>query len=166
MDFNKYDRVMAYPNHHDFRLITFGKVGMVMREVSAQQFFTEFSKVPELVSLPVYGLLSEGMHWQLISDKLEDAGFTVSTMTDTKGLDVAVAAYYDEEKAVLDQFKADLFAELGLTNLPTAFVTGIFDEAYSKGHSSGFKRIAQCLREQVSLCQPLIDGYLELAGKR
>jgi hypothetical protein len=59
------------------------------------------------------------------------------------------SAYYEEESMLCDEFKADLFKELGIEDNPKA--EKLFAQAWSRGHANGYSEIYTEACELVDL---------------
>lgn len=58
-------------------------------------------------------------------------------------------AYHNEKAELLEQFKKDLFEDLGIQNNPKRHL--LYDKAWDRGHSSGLYEIFSCAQDLVEL---------------
>ena len=60
-------------------------------------------------------------------------------------------AYWEDQRRFTEQFKKDLFEELGITNNPKA--EKLYSISYDLGHSSGFSEVYNYAQDLVELIQ-------------
>jgi hypothetical protein len=61
----------------------------------------------------------------------------------------AIKPYKDEKSKLYDEFKADLFADLGIETNPKK--EKLFSKAWEDGHSSGYGEVYSCALDLVDL---------------
>lgn len=159
MNCEQFKLKLPYPKDDDFKHITFGKEGLVMRKFNASGFFERFQADPELAGLEIAKLLRPGYDIEEICAFMKRYGYIVQVDENTEGYQDAVAAYEGAKRVMSARFKEALLLELNLTGLPDDFVQRVWEDAYDRGHSTGYERIAFIAKEIVYLAQPLIDAY-------
>jgi hypothetical protein len=82
-----------------------------------------------------------------IEEVVETKSFGTKTFhgTDEAAFKAAIAAYRAEDNALHDEFKADAFAEAGITGNPKA--EKCWDLAWEHGHASGYSDVLNYLVE-------------------
>lgn len=133
MNFDSYKNTLKYPLRKDFTRKFLYKSGKLVatitptpnEEAPTTVFESEFTEIPEKC--------------------------VVETEVDGVAYKLAIDAYHAAEQAVYDNFKNDLFADLGISDNPRRQV--LFSKAWERGHSSGLREIYNVACDLVELIE-------------
>ena len=133
MNFDSYKNTLKYPLRKDFTRKFLYKSGKLVatitqtpnEEAPTTVFESEFTEIPEKC--------------------------VVETEVDGVAYKLAFDAYHAAEQAVYDNFKNDLFADLGISDNPRRHV--LFAKAWERGHSSGLQEIYNVACDLVELIE-------------
>lgn len=168
MDLTKYQHSTPKPVDSDFLVIAFAKVGQVLREFPVARFYECFVADTELaadVDFNPFKLLRTGMSYSELELVLRDNHFRTFLSVNERQQDLAKAAFEKAAAEMLELFQQDLMMEFNVGDLHFFFVKGMLEKATQVGKAKGYVGIYDAFKEQVELCQPLIDECRRLRAK-
>ena len=132
MDFNKYRNKRPYPNVRDHTTIYYYSLGkaIAVREPDGSYYL----------------IMADGSR-KWIEGEPEHAA--AETVVDERTYRALRDEYGAEESWIYEEFKRDLFEELGIENHPKRQL--LFEKAWERGHSSGYSEVYNVALDLVDL---------------
>jgi hypothetical protein len=137
----------AYPNKEDYRYYNVYKEDKCLRLKSTT--IDDVYEIPEVSELIYRNIFPKNDFKNAVIDHCKKNGiFVVSYYDDTAYLKHK-SDYNACELRLCLEFKRDALEDLGITDNPKADL--LFDKAWEKGHSSGFREVYDHLNDLVEL---------------
>lgn len=161
IDYSQFNNNEAYPNVDDFKKITFGKEGDILRKFDYPTFLDQVNGTPELKDDRIERIIRPGMSCDDLCETLEFHGYVVKVSggRDSDDYHFAVDAHSIISDELYEKFKKALITDLGLDGFPKEFTTWLLDYAHEHGSQYGAVNMAEIAKKHVAMMQPLIDAY-------